>query len=135
MRIILHETPYTRQPSQSATRFITMNDTKLGHSNRELFVTPVSGIEDEAMPRAIHRLETPFLLLYVEGEHVILVVLPVTRCFPEFGVVHVGRDDLLVASFVILGLSIYKPCKPKSDRLRTYPHKLDQRVIQARSVR
>ena len=82
MRIILHETPYTRQPSQSATRLIAVNDTKLRHSDRELLVTPVSGVEDEAMSRTVHRLESPFLLLYVEGEHVILVVLPVTRSFP-----------------------------------------------------
>jgi len=45
------------------------------------------------MPRTIHRFQSPLLLLYIKREHVVLVVLPVSGCFPEFAVVHIGRDD------------------------------------------
>jgi hypothetical protein len=70
-----------------------MDDAEFRHSEGKLSVAPIPGPEDEAVSRAVHWLETPFLLLDVEGEHAVLVILPVTRLLPELAVEHVGRDN------------------------------------------
>ena len=93
MGIILNESPHTSQPGQSTRCFIAVNEAELGHAYRQLLVTAVTSVEDETVAGAVHRLERPFLLLNVEREHVVLVVLPVSGGFPQFGVVHVGGDD------------------------------------------
>ena len=70
-----------------------MDDTELRHTNRKLSVTAVARVKNQAVTRAIHRLECPCLLLDIEGEHVILVVRPVTGGLPELRVVHVRVDN------------------------------------------
>jgi len=52
--------------------------------------------------RTVHGLKTEMLLLNVKSEHILLVVIPVTRGLPELGVVHVGGDNLLVATLSVL---------------------------------
>jgi hypothetical protein len=91
--VILYESSDTSQASKGTAGFIPVDDTEFSHSDRELLVTSISRVKDQAVTRTVHRLQRPFLLLNVENEHVVLVVLPVTRGFPEFRVVHVGRDD------------------------------------------
>lgn len=71
-----------------------MNNAKLSHSDRQFFVTPVTAIEYEAVTRTVHRLQRPFFLLDVKGEHVVLVILPVTGGLPKLRVKHIRRDDL-----------------------------------------
>ena len=93
MCIILHESPHAGETGQSARRLVPVDDTKLGHADRELLVAAVARVEDEAVAGAVHRLQRPLLLLDVEHEHVVLVVLPVAGGLPEPGVEHVRRDD------------------------------------------
>jgi hypothetical protein len=81
--VILHETPDAGQTCQRTRGFIPVHDTKFGHPDRQFFVTPVPGVKDEAVTGAIHRLESPRLLLDVDYEHVVLVVLPVPRGLPQ----------------------------------------------------
>lgn len=83
MRIVLHETPDAGETRQRSRCFIPVHDTKFGHPNRQLFITPVPGVEDEAMTGTVHRLQCPLLLLDLEREHVVLVVLPVSRRLPQ----------------------------------------------------
>ena len=66
-----------------------MDDPKLGHSYRQFFVATIARIKDQTVTRTIHGLERPFFLLDVQGEHIILIFLPMTGCFPEFRVEHV----------------------------------------------
>ena len=70
-----------------------MDDTELRHPDRQLLVTSIPRVKDDAMPRTIHRFQSPLLFLDIKCEHVVLVVLPVPGSFPEFAVVHVRRDD------------------------------------------
>jgi len=116
--IVLHEPPHTRQASQRSACLIPVDDTELGHADGELLVTAIFRVEDEAVARAVHGFKGPLLLLDVEREHVVLVVLPVTRGLPELRVVHVGRDDLLVATLEVL-----------------LAHELDKGIVDPRSVR
>lgn len=93
MRVVLYESSDTSQPSQSTRCFITVNDTEFSHTDWEFFITTIPRIEDQAMPRAVHRLECPFFLFDVKDEHVVFVVLPMAGSLPEFAVEHVGRYD------------------------------------------
>lgn len=93
MRVVLNEPAHARQAREGARRLVTVDDPELGHADREFFVTAVARIEDQAVPRAVHRLERPRLLLDRQREHVVLVVLPVAGRLPQLAVVHVRRDD------------------------------------------
>jgi len=70
-----------------------VDNTKLRHTNRKFLVATIARVKDQAMTWAVHRLESPLLLLNVEDEHIIFVILPVTRGLPKFAVEHVWRDD------------------------------------------
>ena len=52
----------------------------------------------------VHGLEGKHGILDLETEHVLLIVLPVARSLPQFGVEDVGSDDLLVATKTVLFL-------------------------------
>ena len=93
VRVILHESPDPRQPSERARRLVPMDNTKFRHPDRELLVTPIPRVKDETMPRAVHRFQSPLLLLDIEREHVILVILPMSRSLPEFAIVHIRGDN------------------------------------------
>ena len=53
------------------------------------------------MTWTVHRLECPFLLLNIQNEHIILVVLPMTRGLPQFAVIHVRRYDWMLSNSMI----------------------------------
>jgi hypothetical protein len=93
MGVVLHEPTDTSETGQSTRGLVAVDDAELGHANRQLLVATIPRVEDQGMARAIHGLERPLLLLDVEGEHVIVVVLPVTRRLPKLAVVHIWRDD------------------------------------------
>jgi hypothetical protein len=48
------------------------------------------------MAGAVHRFESPFLLLDVEGEHVVFVILPVAGGLPKLAMEHIWRDNWTV---------------------------------------
>lgn len=60
-------------------------------------------IKHDAMAGAVHWLQSPFTLFNVQLEHVIPVVSPVARGFPDAYIIHVGRLNFKVTSFPILG--------------------------------
>jgi hypothetical protein len=77
MRIILHESPDSGQSTQCAARLISVQNTKLGHPNRQLLVRSLSRVKDEGVTGTVHRLQGKLFLVDVELEHVFGVVLPV----------------------------------------------------------
>ena len=77
VRVVLHEAAHAREAGERARRLVAVEDAELGHADRQLLVRAVARVEDEAVARAVHRLERPLFLLDVEREHVVLVVLPV----------------------------------------------------------
>ena len=70
-----------------------MDDTKLRHTDRKFLVATIARVKDQAMTWAVHRLETPLLLLNVEDKHIVFVILPMTRGLPKFAAEHVRRND------------------------------------------
>lgn len=124
MGIILDESSNPSQTRQRSRSFVSVNYAEFRHANGKFFVTAVTGVEDETVTGTVHRLQGPFLLLNIKGKHAVIVVLPMTRCLPKFGIVHIGRDDwrvdyqdgrkeagvgsltFLVTSLEVLGLGV-----------------------------
>lgn len=102
MRIVLLEFADTGETTQSTRGFVPVKDTKVCNSQRKLSVTTLSVSKEYKMPGTVHGLQRPFLLLNLESEHVVLVVGPVSRRFPDFRIKHVRCLDLLVATLFIL---------------------------------
>lgn len=70
-----------------------MDNSEFCHTDGQLLVAAIPGVENQAMAWAVHRLQCPFLLLDVKDEHVVFVILPMSRGLPEFAVVHIWRND------------------------------------------
>lgn len=79
-----------------------MEDTELGETEGKLLVRAVTRVEEDTVSRAVHGLESEGVVLDLEREHVLGVVLPVSRGLPELRVEHVGRADLDEATLVVL---------------------------------
>src|ERR1700722_18269157 len=93
MRIILHKPSCANQASQSAGGLVAMKDTKLCQANRQLSIAAVFRIKDQTMSWTVHWFQRPLLLLDVKCKHVLLVICPVARRLPKFGMKHIWRDD------------------------------------------
>jgi hypothetical protein len=91
--IILDESPDSGQTTQGSACLVSVQDTKLGETERKLFVTPFSGVENESVTGTVHWLDGELLLIDLKLEHVFRVVLPVARGLPEFRVEDVWRAD------------------------------------------
>mmetsp|Transcript_5666 Transcript_5666/g.21354 ORF Transcript_5666/g.21354 Transcript_5666/m.21354 type:complete len:280 (-) Transcript_5666:986-1825(-) len=102
MSVILHESSHSSESGQSATEFVSMQRRKISKPHGKLSVTPLFVSKHETMSWAIHRLESHAFLsvfiLLVHQKHVISVVCPMPRCFPQFLVEHLWRNYLLVAT-------------------------------------
>lgn len=79
-----------------------MKDTKVSHSDREIFIRANLIIKHEAMCRTVHRLHSESLLLNLEKEKVVFIVFVMSRSFPKFKIENVRRDDFLISSNTIL---------------------------------
>lgn len=62
----------------------------------QVTVGPDGTSKHEAMRRTIHRLHGPFLSLYTKAEHVLFVVLSMSRLVPQIQVEDIGRDNLII---------------------------------------
>lgn len=63
----------------------------------------------QTVPWTIHGLKGESVLVNVKGEHVLTVMLPVSRSLPELAAVHVGGQDLReVALVVLLSYEVYQ---------------------------
>lgn len=100
--IILLKFSDSGQAMKRPRRFITMQNAEVCNTHRQLTVTTFTVAKENKVTRAVHRLESPFTLLDLQLEHVVLVVSPVTRGLPKANIIHVGGLDLLVAAIAVL---------------------------------
>ena len=101
VRIVLLKSSHPREAGECPTEFISMQNSKVGESDRKLPVGVSLVLKDQAMARTVHRLEAlgfnPPLILILEEVKVLLVVLVVPRDLPQVNITKVWRDDLLVS--------------------------------------
>jgi hypothetical protein len=80
--VILDKSSDSGETRQSTRGLVSMQHTKLGKSERELFVRSFPGVEDKAMSRTVHRLHRKFVLVDFDLEHVFGVMLPMAGLLP-----------------------------------------------------
>ena len=93
--IILLEATDTSETIESTRELITVEDTKVRETERKVSVGTASVLEHEAVTGAVHGLETVLGIITVEEEHIVSVVVSMTRDLPEIKVEDVGGDDFL----------------------------------------
>ena len=112
--IVLLEASHPRQPSQGAAELISVQDSEVGELDRQLLVRVGFVLENQAVPWAVHGLQSLRLawstavaaltrsVRVFQKVQVVLVVLVMARGLPQVDVVEIGRHDLLEASLAVL---------------------------------
>ena len=72
--VVLHEPPDSGQPCEGPRELVPVKHSELGDPQRQVLVRPQGVVEDEAVPRTVHRLHAVLLPFDVEHEHVVLVL-------------------------------------------------------------
>lgn len=78
MGVVLLEAANASQARKSSAQLVAVKDAKVGKSHGQFAVRAVAMRKHQAVPRAVHRLETKHFLLNFELEHVVGVVFPMT---------------------------------------------------------
>jgi len=75
-------------------KFISMEDTEVSVSEREISVGSLDGVEHETMRGAVHWLESMLFIVILQQEHVLFILVPMSRDTPELGIEEIRGDDL-----------------------------------------
>ena len=128
VRVVLLKLSHAGQAAEGAGGFVAVDDAEVGDAPGEFAVGALFVAEHQAVSWAVHGFEREDAFVFVfdfrdglavgfvvgqrhgvggvvfddHPEHVVLVVLPVAGDLPEFGVVHVGGLDFLVAAIPVL---------------------------------
>ena len=63
-------------------------------------------VKDHTMSRTVHGFKGKGFLFNLKREHVFRIMVPVTRCLPQPGIVYVGGDYFRESSLPVLALSL-----------------------------
>src|ERR1039457_897695 len=107
VRVILRKGSDSRQPLRDSRFLIPVEPREVGVPHGQVPVAPRLRPEQEAVARAVHRLDAELALVDLDEEHVLAVSAGVARCPEELLVENLGRDDLLVA---VLDVELADPC-------------------------
>lgn len=102
MCIILLETTDSGETRESTVDFISVEDSEVSVSEREISVGSLDGVEHETMSGTIHGLESVFFVVIFEKEHVLLVLCPMSGDLPKLCIEEIGSNDLIVTSDSVL---------------------------------
>lgn len=102
MSIILNETANTSQSGKSTREFVTMEDTKLGESQRQVTIRSNLVIKHNTMARAIHWLHSKALTLNLPCKHIFFICGIMARSLPQIEVENVRSANFLVSSYSVL---------------------------------
>ena len=83
MGIILGEAAHTHQTVELAGFLMTVNQSQLSHTKRQITVGTRLGLVNQNAARAVHRFDREILLIDDGGVHVLFVVIPVTGGLPQ----------------------------------------------------
>ena len=114
--VVLREVAHAQHAVQRARRFIAMDFAELGDFQRQVAIAFEPVLINLHVARAVHRLAAEHALIRQRGrKHVLAVVLPVAREFPEMLFHHVGRVDFLIAGLLLLAAHV------RNQRLKQRP--------------
>ena len=97
MPVVLRECPHAHDAVQTAGRLVAVALPKLTVAQRQVPVAFDALLEDQDVPRTVHRLERVFTLFRFGREHVLSVLVPMPGLFPKRLVQDLGAFDFLIA--------------------------------------
>ena len=101
MAIVLREAAHTHDAVQTARRLVAVALPEFAVTQRQITVALDALLEDQDVPRTVHRLQGVFTLFRLGREHVVTVLVPVTGFFPQAFV-----DDLWAFDFVVTAVAV-----------------------------
>ena len=84
--IVLSKAAYTKQTVQRTLKLMTVNQTKLAHAHGKVTVAVRLTAIHHNTAGAVHGLNAVNLVVNNGGIHIILIVIPVSACFPQMAV-------------------------------------------------
>src|SRR6266571_1329406 len=99
--VVLSESADAHDAVESARGLVARAHAEFAVAHRQITIAPQSLVENQYVPRAVHRLDHVVALLRLGGEHVFPVVLPVARFLPQAAV-----EDLRAAHFEIAVVAV-----------------------------
>ena len=99
--IVLRDLPHARKPVQRSRELVAVKRRRFGVAHGQLLIGVDSAVEEQHVPRAVHRLEAVYPLSVGDQEHVLAVLLPVSGGDPDAGVVDEGRPHLDVPVLLV----------------------------------
>ena len=97
MRVILREVADAEETVQLPRLFVAMDESELAKAKRQIAIAVLLGIVNEHAPRTIHWLYRIVLAVNLREVHVLFVVRPVPRLFPNPSIQYDRRANLLIA--------------------------------------
>jgi hypothetical protein len=104
-----------------------MQDTKIGHFDRQFFVALCFVFEHEAVAWTIHRLEAEHFVIVLEEKQVVFVVLIMATSLPQVNTAQIGGDDFFKAALFVLSFHkvkqfIVNNCSLRQEKWRSGRH-------------
>src|SRR5262249_14848288 len=101
MAVVLDEAAHAHDAVQCAGGLVAVAEPELAIAKRQIAVAAQIRVEDLDVPRTVHRLDREVTLLRLRGEHVLLVVLPVSRALPQAAI-----EDHRTAHFLVAVIAV-----------------------------
>ena len=134
MAIVLCEAAHPHDAVQATGGLVAVTLTKLAIAQGQVAVAFDALLEDQNMPRAVHRLERIFTFFRLCGEHVFAVLVPVAGFLPEGFVNNLRAFDLQVAVVTVHLPHVLFHALPQGPALRMPKHQAGGVVVDMEQI-
>ncbi len=123
VRIVLREGADAHQAMQRARGFIAVARAELGHAHGQVAIGFLALLEDLDVAGAVHRLQRQRLVFRrLRDEHVVAILVPVARLFPELAVEHLRSAHFDIVGFIEAAAHIVLDHAPERQALGVPEH-------------
>ena len=134
MRIILREVADAEEPVQSTRKLVTMDESQLCQTQRQVTVAVQLRTIDEHAAGAVHRLDCIVLFVDLRGIHILAIVEPMPRGLPELTAEDHRRADLLIAVAAMYLAPIVEQCVAQCHAVRMEEREARPLLMQAEEI-
>ena len=134
MRIILREVADAEEPVQSTRKLVTMDESQLCQTQRQVTVAVQLGTIDEHAAGAVHRLDCIVLFVDLRGIHILAIVEPMPRGLPELTAENHRRADLLIPVVAMYLAPIVEQCVAQCHSVRMEEREARPLLMQAEEI-
>ena len=134
MRIILREVADAEEPVQSTRKLVTMDESQLCQTQRQVTVAVQLGTIDEHAAGAVHRLDCIVLFVDLRGIHILAIVKPMPRGLPELTAENHRRADLLITVAAMYLAPIVEQCVAQCHSVRMEEREARPLLMQAEEI-